>query len=87
MTFIGWVGSILFSVCGLPQSIKTWKDGNADGLDMNFLLLWTGGEIFTLIAVLDQAPKIYLIFNYFSNLIFLLVIWRFKLYPRKALIK
>ena len=86
MTIIGWIGAILFSVCGLPQAIKTWRDGHADGLDTSFLLLWTGGEIFTLIAVLSQAPKIYLIFNYFSNLLFLIIMWRYKLYPKRKMI-
>lgn len=82
MTFIGWVGSILFSICGLPQALKTWKDGHADGLDLSFLLLWTGGEVFTLIAVFAQAPKVYLIFNYCANLVFLIVMWKYKLWPR-----
>jgi uncharacterized protein with PQ loop repeat len=81
-TIIGWTGSILFSVCGAPQAIKTWKDGHAKGLDLYFLLLWTGGEVFTLTAVLLENASAYLVCNYLINLVWLLVMWRYKLYPK-----
>jgi uncharacterized protein with PQ loop repeat len=80
---IGWIGAVLFSLCGLPQALKTHKDGHANGLDAYFLLLWTGGEIFTLIAVFNEAPILYLLFNYLTNLIFLVIMWKYKIWPRR----
>ena len=80
---IGWIGSILFAFCGLPQAHKTWKDGHANGLDIYFLLLWTGGEIGTITAVAMDHGGAYLLFNYLVNLIWLGIMWRYKLYPRR----
>lgn len=83
MKLLGWLGAVFLAFCGMPQAIKSVKDGHAYGLDRKFLLLWTGGEIFTLIAVLGDIPVKYLIFNYGMNLIFLLVIWFYKIFPRR----
>jgi len=80
---LGWIGSILFAVCGLPQAIKAIKDGHANGLSHGFLLLWTGGEIFTLLAIFIENPITYLMFNYVTNLMFLIIMWYYKLRPRK----
>ena len=79
---IGWIGAIAFGACGMPQAIKTYRDGNAEGLDFIFLALWTVGEICTLYAVLLDAPRPYLIANYLANLVFLGIMWRYKIWPR-----
>lgn len=79
---IGWIGSLLFAFCGMPQAVKTYREGHADGLDLSFLLLWTGGELCTLYAVLTELGTLYLIFNYVLNLMFLAVMWKYKLFPR-----
>ena len=80
---IGWIGAVAFGICGLPQAVKTYRDGNADGLDITFLILWTVGELCTLYAVIVDSPRPYLIANYLANLIFLLIMWRYKIWPRK----
>ena len=79
---IGWLGSIFLAICGLPQAILSYKQGHSNGISLGFLLLWTLGEIFTLIYI---APTLDgpLLFNYISNLIFLSVIWKFKIKPRR----
>jgi uncharacterized protein with PQ loop repeat len=80
---LGWLGSIMLAFCGLPQAIKTLKDGHSKGLDAFFLLLWTFGEIFTLIAICNTAPNLlYLLFNYGLNIVFLSVIWYYRFFPR-----
>jgi uncharacterized protein with PQ loop repeat len=81
---IGWIGAVAFGLCGLPQSIKAYRDGHAEGLDWGFLGLWTLGEICTLVAVLKDAPEPYLIANYVANMGFLAIMWRYKLKPRKS---
>lgn len=76
----GWLGSIMFAICAVPQAYQAWVDGHAHGVNWVFLLLWLFGEIFTLIYV---APKKHwpLIVNYTANILFILIIVYFKLYP------
>ncbi len=82
MEILGWIGSILFTVCALPQTIQVWRKGNADGLDWFFLLAWFFGELFTL-AYISPKGDIPLIANYAVNLVFLTVILKFKIWPRE----
>jgi uncharacterized protein with PQ loop repeat len=80
---IGWIGSLMLAFCGLPQAIKSIRDKHSSGLDYTFLTLWTLGEILTLIAISKDASNlVYLMFNYGSNLLFLSVIWFYKIFPR-----
>jgi uncharacterized protein with PQ loop repeat len=80
MSYVGWIGGILLAICGLPQAIMSYQQGHSNGISIWFLLLWTLGEVFTLIYIFPKLDGP-LLFNYISNLIFLLVIWKFKVYP------
>lgn len=79
---IGWLGALCFAFCAAPQAIECYKKGHAEGLSTTFLLLWTVGEILTLIAIVQDAPLGYLLLNYGLNLLFLTVIWYYKLRPQ-----
>ncbi len=83
---IGWIAGAMFAFCGAPQAWKCLREGHSDGLSYGFLGLWTGGEIFTIIYVVAKhgidGP---LLFNYSMNLVFLVVMWRYKLYARRSL--
>jgi len=73
---IGWMGSILFAICALPQVIHTFKTKKTDDLNELFLWLWFLGEILTLcyIFIDDTATKNYhipLYFNYIFNILLL----------------
>lgn len=80
---IGWVGNILFAACGIPQVIKCYRDGNADGLSWIFLLMWLVGEIFTASFVWNTSRQPQLMFNYIFNTTCLLIILKYKLFPIK----
>jgi uncharacterized protein with PQ loop repeat len=82
METVGWIGSILFAICGLPQAIECWRQGHSRGLSWAFLLCWFGGEVLTIAYVLPKADMP-LLFNYFMNLGFLLVMLKFKMWERK----
>lgn len=82
MELVGWAGSILFAICGLPQAIQCWKDGHSRGLNWFFLLAWFWGEIFTIAYVWPKADWP-LLCNYFVNLVFLVVMVKFKIWERK----
>lgn len=83
MEYIGWIGSILFAVCGLPQAIDCYKRGNSHGLTWSFIMMWFWGEVFTMIYVIPKGD-LPLIFNYVFNMAFLLVIIFYKLFPRNT---
>ncbi|MDE5419516.1 PQ-loop repeat-containing protein [Labilibaculum sp. DW002] len=73
---IGWMGSILFAICGLPQVIHTFKTRKVDDLNEFFIWLWFLGEVFTFwyIIIDDITNKNYhipLYFNYIFNLLLL----------------
>jgi len=78
METIGWIGSILFALCGFPQALQSYKDKHSNGLNWPFILMWLFGEILTLIYIWPKSDYP-LIFNYSLNLIFLLVIIYYKI--------
>ena len=81
MEIVGWIGSFLFSICGIPQAIQSYRDGHTRGLTWGFLAAWLGGEILTLAYVLPKADWP-LITNYAVNLFFLGVLLYYKLFER-----
>lgn len=83
MNFLGWLGSLCLAMCGLPAAIQCYKEKHANGLNYAFLILWTVGEICVLIPVVSMG-KIWLVVNYSTNLLFLLIIWYFKLKSKKS---
>lgn len=73
---VGWIGSLLFAVCALPQVIHTFKTRKTDDVNELFLWFWFLGEIFTFsyVVVDDIASENYhipLYFNYAFNLLML----------------
>jgi uncharacterized protein with PQ loop repeat len=79
---LGWIGSILFAFCGLPQAIHAFKHKHADGMTWTFILMWLFGEIFTLLYISSKENILPLLSNYILNIIFLLVILYFKIFPK-----
>ena len=65
MEKIGYLGSLLLTICGIPEVIRTVKDDKCH-LGWSMLLLWTLGEIFMIIYAfyLWNGP---LIMNYGFN--------------------
>lgn len=79
---IGWVGSICFAICALPQALQSYQQKNSNGISWGFLLLWLVGEILTLAYVVLTTAQLPLITNYVLNFIFLIVIIWFKVFPK-----
>jgi len=65
MEAIGFIGSILLAVCGIPEVVRTIKD-NKCHLGWNFLLLWFGGELFMLSYIIPMKD-LPLLVNYIFN--------------------
>lgn len=83
INFTGWVGSILFAICAIPQAYKSYCDKHSNGLSILFLLIWFIGEVLTLIYVilLESINLLPLIFNYGCNLFCLLIIMYYRFFP------
>lgn len=79
---LGWLGSILFALCGVPQAIKAYREKHARGLDWTFLMMWLFGELFCIIYAVDLKAWP-LVFNYVFNLLSLFVILIYKVKDRK----
>ncbi len=82
MEIIGWLGSALFAVCGLPQAIQCAREGHARGLNWFFLLAWFGGEVLTIVYVYPKMD-LPLLANYAVNMVFLIIMLRYKISERK----
>lgn len=78
----GWVGALLFSICGLPQAWKCFREGHANGLSWGFLLMWIGGEVLCAIHIWDDAWTLPVFLNYMANIAMILVMLKFKAWPR-----
>lgn len=74
---IGWIGSICFSICAVPQAYQSYKDKHSNGISWAFLYLWFIGEVGTIAYVLPTFNWP-LLTNYACNLACLLVIFYYK---------
>lgn len=69
---IGWIGNILFAICGIPQVIKTYRSKSTKDLSALFLWLWFTGELLTFAYIVIGDIEIAtfhfpLYFNYIVN--------------------
>jgi uncharacterized protein with PQ loop repeat len=80
--FFGWIYSLAFALSALPQSIKSIRDGHAEGVADGTLILWSIGEIAGIIygIGINEYP---IIFNCMMNTVFVGIIVYFRLWPRK----
>ena len=79
---IGWIGSILLAVCGLPQAWMSYKDKNSDGISWAFLLLWGFGELFCLGYVYKNLD-LPLLVNYGINILIIGTMIYYKINPTR----
>lgn len=78
---LAWVGSILLALCAIPQAFMSYRNGHSDGISWGFVLLWFFGEVFTIGYVIKESA-VPLIVNYAANILFLLIIIRYKIWQR-----
>ena len=82
-TVLGWLGAMCFAACGVPQAWKCYKDGHAEGLSLWFMLLWLGGEVFYVAAILMEYGFIaWMMFNYAANFVCIMIMGRYYFWPR-----
>lgn len=77
MEVIGWVGSIMLALCGLPQAIKSYRTKSSKDISIWFLVLWLLGEVLTLVYVFPKLDWP-LIMNYSFNIGLICVILKYR---------
>jgi len=82
MDIIGYIGSIMLAICGLPQAIESFKTKSSEGLTWGFILLWFFGELFTFAYIIPKMD-LPLLINYSANIIFLIIIIYYKVNPKR----
>lgn len=82
MEVFGWISAVAFAVCGIPQAIRSYRDGHSYGVSHGLLILWMIGELTGLVyaAYLGAVP---LLVNYLFNGLFVGIICRYKYYARE----
>jgi uncharacterized protein with PQ loop repeat len=78
---IGYVGSIMLALCGAPQAWDCIVTGQAN-ISTGTVALWAGGEILTIIyLVWSKIMTKPLAVNYGCNMLFLIIIMYYKIFP------
>jgi len=86
---IGWIGNILFAICGIPQVIKTFRSKSVKDLSVWFLWMWFAGELLTFIYIVigdieTNHQHFPLYFNYLVNILMACFLLYAKfVYPQK----
>lgn len=79
---LGWVSSICFAICGIPQALLSFQQKHSRGVSWIFLFLWIFGEILgTVYAIAISAYP--LVLNYVVSFICACVIVWYKIFGDK----
>lgn len=73
MEFFGWISALCFSLCYLPQIVRTWRKETVSDISVWMWVLQGGAYMSGLVygLALEQAP---LVFNYGLGLVYT-VVW------------
>lgn len=79
----GWAGSILLSICSIPQAIQSYRQGHSEGLSAMMIWLWGLGMASALVYTSNNGD-LPLSLNYGFNLVtvWAIIAW-YKYFPRK----
>lgn len=82
VSIIGYLAMVCLMTATIPQAIKSYKDGHSNGIAGGYLILLLSG--FTLMAtyLLLTKPIVPVLVNYASNIVMMLVVGYYKLFPR-----
>jgi uncharacterized protein with PQ loop repeat len=82
INIIGYIAMICLMCAAIPQAFKSIKDGNSKGIADGYIVLLLSGFSMMTIYLICTKPIIPVILNYLCNIIMMLVIGYYKLFPR-----
>lgn len=77
MELIGWAGSILLALCGMPLAWQSYRQKHSNGISNVFLAMWLAGELLTFAYVFPKQDYP-LLFNYSLNIACIVIVIRYK---------
>lgn len=84
LKLIGLIGATAFALSGVPQAIRSFREGHSDGMSHGTIILWLSGEGAMLVYALGKYTSDYiLICNYLANFLVVGVIAWYKYLPRR----
>ena len=78
---IGYIGGFLLAICGLPEMIRSIRNNYCD-IGHLMLSSWLIGEILVFLYVLPNKD-IPLLLNYGANIVFITVMYYYKIFGEK----
>ena len=81
-SLFGWIASLCFFVCGVPQAVKCFKEKSAKGMSSGTLFFYLTGELSLMTSNLSMTEyNIPLLTSTAFNILCLLVVVRYKVFP------
>ena len=79
---IGYIGSLAYALCGLPQAILSIKNGHSKGISRGYAMLSLIGSILSLVYAFPRGDYV-LLLNFGVNIIVWSVILKYSYFERK----
>lgn len=83
MTTTGMLGGLLLALSGLPQAIKSYREGRTGDISHGLLWMWLIGEVLMFAYTLGTLRDIPLLLNFGINTLLVGVITWYRYFPRK----
>ena len=79
---IGYIGSLAYALCGLPQAVLSIKNGHSQGISRGYALLSLIGSLLSLIYAVPRGDDV-LLLNFGVNIIVWGIILKYSYFERK----
>jgi len=84
INLLGYIAMACLMTASIPQAYKSIKDGHSRGIAGGYLILLLCGFTSMSLYLLLTKPIIPVLLNYSANIIMMLTIGYYKLFPRRA---
>lgn len=78
---IGYIGSLAYAICGLPQAVLSIKNGHSQGVSRGYAFLSLFGSLFSLIYAFPRNDYV-LMLNFGANIIVWTIILKYSFFER-----
>lgn len=79
---IGYLAMFCLITASIPQAIKSIKEGHSKGMAGGYIILLLFGFTLMSVYLLLTKPIIPVLINYASNILMMLIIGYYKLFPK-----
>lgn len=79
---IGYLAMACLITASIPQAIKSVRDGHSKGMAGGYIILLLFGFTLMSVYLLLTKPIIPVLINYASNILMMLIIGYYKLFPK-----